>query len=229
MNNKTQIRSVAGAVAGGLLFVLVIVFFCVADNRQDTLATDINGYIGHTLPTLSLMPDLPANVAVGNNAVWWIGEGVEFAGGGNTKSNGIMRSSWGGGTFALAPRFEELDSIFIVKGRLVEEKEYLRVPAGMSPTPDFVYNPFKSKDAAPSSFTDRYGNTHNADEFKQTLKTYGLQVWILDVKSNRIVGYREFPAALLQDNYDENHTADEVHLSALVQWIESLQKLKKKP
>jgi hypothetical protein len=229
MKDAHSLPKIAGAVVGGLIFVLFVVFFCVESNRQDTLATAIDGYIGHTLPTLGPMSDLSADVPVGKNAVWWIGEGVEFAGGGNKRSTGTMRSCWGGGTFGLAPRFEELNSIFIVKGTLGEEKDYLRVPAGMSPAPEFGFNPFKSKDAPPSAFIDRYGKTHSADEFKVTLRTYGLQVWILDVKSNRIVGYREFPAAHLQDSYDQDHTADEIHLSALVQWIGSLQKLEKKP
>lgn len=138
MKDARSFAKPVGAVFGGLIFVLLVVLFCIESNRQDTLATAINDYVGRTLPTLSLMSDFPGNVPVGKNAVWWIGEGVQYAGGGTTRSNGTMRSVWGGGTVGLTPRFEELDSIFIVKGTLGEEKQYLRVPSDMSPAPDFV-------------------------------------------------------------------------------------------
>jgi hypothetical protein len=228
MKEAHSLAKTVGAIAGGVLFLLLIALFCVENYQQGELATAIDSYIKPTLPTLSPMNNLGDTIPLGKNAVWWIGEGVEFAGRGTARSTGTMRSCWGGGELGLTPAFKELDSVVIVKGTLGEEKEYLRVPSDMSPAPEFGFNPFKSKDAPPTSFVDRYGKTHSADEFKVTLRTYGLQVWILDVKSNRIVGYREFPAAHLLDQYDQDHTADEVHLSALVQWIESLQKLEKK-
>jgi len=174
------------------------------------------------------MFDLGANVPVGKNAVWWIGDGIEYAGGGTKRSTGSMRSYWGGGAGLITPRFEELDSILIVKGTLGEQKQYLHVPAGMSPGPTFGFNPFINS-SSPSSFIDRYGKIHSADEFKTTLRTYGLQVWIVDVKLNRIAAYREFPAAHLLEQYDQDHAPDEVHLSALVEWIKSLEKLKTEP
>ncbi len=229
MRSNYSLVKILGAIGGGLLFFLLVVLFCIASRREDVLANAVNGYVEHILPTLSPIFDSPTGVAVGKNAVWWIGDGVQYAGGGTTRSNGTMRSSWGGGALSLAPRFEELDSILIVKGALGEEKQYLRVPAGMQPAPDLMFNPFKSKDASPSSFIDRYGKTHSADEFKLTLRTYGLQVWIVDVKSSRVVGYREFPAAPLLKEYDQNHTADEVDLRALVGWSESLVTLGRTP
>ena len=220
---------VLAGIAGGLFVVSIVVLFSVEGIHQDTLATMIDGFIGPTLSSLTSRSDLPANVPVGKNAVWWIGEGVEFAGGGNKKSTGSMRSFWGGGTFALVPRFEELDSIVIVKGSLGEERTYLSVPSGMSPAPEFGFNPFKSKDAPPSSFVDRYGHVHSADEFKETVRTYSLQVWILDLKSSRIVGYKELQAPHLLDSYDHGNPPRPVPLNDLVEWIESVEHLQKKP
>jgi len=216
-------------IVGGLFFVSVVVLFSIEGIHQNTLATRIDGFIGPTVSGLNSRSDLPANVPVGKNALWWIGEGVEFAGGGTTRSSGTMRSTWGGSTLSLTPRFDELDSILIVKGTLGEQKQYLRVPADMKPAPEFGFNPFKSKDAPPSSFVDRYGRVHSADEFKETIRTYGLQVWILNQKSSRIVGYKEFRAPDLLDSYDQGDPPRPVPLSALVEWIESLEHLEMRP
>ena len=208
-----------------VVFSFVLVLYNYAQN-QDALATAINSYVGPLLPNLGPMPELKADVPIGTNAVWWIGDGTQYTTGGIKKSTGVMQSSWGGRFPAMTPRFSELESILIVRGTLGEEKEYLLVPNDMVPD-NFVFNPFKS--GPPTSFVDKHGKVHSADEFRHSLKTYGLQVWIVDIRSNRIVAYREFPAAHLLDEYDENHATEAVPLNALVGWIESLEKMGRKP
>ncbi len=208
-----------------VVVVLSIVVLCYSEHRQrEVLATAVDGFIGPLVPTLVPMPALNTDIPIGKNAVWWIGEGIEYAGGGIRRSTGAMRSAWSGGY--TPPNFSELDSILVVKGTLAEEKPYLYLPENIRKMPNWHQLPFGD---TPTILVDQYNREHNPAEFTKVLRTYGLQVWIVEVKSNRIVAYREFPAAHLEEQYDQHHTADEVRLGALVTWIESLEKLEEKP
>lgn len=242
------------SIAGGLLAILIVTAFREGHQRR-VLAAAIDNHVRALLPALSPMSDLGENVPLGRNAVWWISDGVQYAGGGVDRSTGLISPalpfmvSGVGPLGVLTPSFEELDTVVIVKETLAEEKRYLVLPKeiwlnAMKQPEALVLNPFclslsqvlvvdrygrgymdadrYGRVCGPPQLIDNSGQCHSANEFTQDRKTYSLQVWVVDTKTNQIVGYHFFPASVLPET-------DVVPLSALVDWIKSLEKLRKKP
>jgi hypothetical protein len=173
----------------------------VQEVRQEALAKAVNDQMIRFQPLLNAQPSLESYAPVGKNVVWWSNQSdacpyhsmidTHF------RSAGIMQSFWGGGFFG-APRFEELNSIIIVKAKYVDEKVFGIVEGTQS---------------------------WNRVTGEAAFSTYRLEVWVVEPNSFRTLAFREFPAVPLLTATDYKLTDDRkvFPMGSFLDWKESLQ------
>jgi hypothetical protein len=177
---------------------------------RDVLAAAIRNYVENSLPALTPSPTLNDTFPLHNDAVWWIGGGR----GGPDKPQDDAGALWHvqgeaygpigvdqeSGHVPHIPRFEDITSLVIVKGKLVSESKTF------------------------------FRTSPNMPETLVTIPGHELQAWVVDMKSNKVVAYRDFPPPQLPDSFSgTEQLADIVDSSALRQlpvvtkWIGSLE------
>ena len=199
-NRTTLILNVLAWVFGVGLIVSFFWLLQTDSNKQaalqnkqnasiSVLTTAVVNYINHSMPDLDTIPNLNTNVPIGKSVVWWIGGGRkpqdpdDDSEQDNAAGDLNVVSPWMNDNTARIPSVEELDSIVVVKGTFVAAANYFVTLAG-----------------------DYHQSGGLASESRAKVGTYALKVWVVNLKSNQIIAYREFMSPRLIDRFSSGDT-----------------------
>ena len=180
----------------------------------NVLSNAVKNYIPHVLPNTFPMPNFDADAPIGKPVIWSIGRPFNDN---DNDSKLLLLEGLSGISTNHVPSFEEYGSFVMVLGQTVEERKY-----------DYLIHKrtFVEDDTANS--TD--GSADGPDiqrGFK--IGSEDLKAWVVDLKSNKIVAYREFQPIPLSSSFSAENDPEGIQIKKFYKWIDSLENLAQKP